>query len=122
LDVSNPARLFVQFKSVRVGDRDVDPLKVEKIIDVFVAAVTHDGENAKVVAIVERLRKLHGKANEGSFEKATGNAHCPAVDLSGFGLLPDRCGRGWRARDGLGRRELGLSHSRAGVDEDRQGE
>jgi hypothetical protein len=54
--------------------------------------VTHNWKDAKIVPILERLRQLDGKADEGSFEKA------PAIDVRGSRLFASGCGRAWRAR------------------------
>src|SRR6185369_11446154 len=84
---------LVLFERVRVDDRQIHPLEIEKIVDVLGRAPCHDRKNMHLVAFIHHPRNLGSETDRGAFQQTAGKAYGP-----GIYLLPDLLFAGRRRR------------------------
>jgi hypothetical protein len=57
---------------IGLSDRNVDPLEIEKVLNVPDRPEGHQGKNAEVVSVIQDFRDICRVTDEGTLEKSTG--------------------------------------------------
>ena len=81
VDVGDALHRLEMLEHVGVGDRDVDALEIEQVLDVVGGALRDDGQHAQILGVVDVAGDLGGEAKERAFGQAAGKADRPVVDL-----------------------------------------
>src|SRR5215469_10761978 len=87
IDILGYPRLLILVENIRIGKRNVDALHVEQIAHIVRSPVCENGQNAEIVAVIERLANLGGHAKESPFQLPAGDTHCPLVDAGNLSAL-----------------------------------
>src|SRR5207244_8858415 len=96
---------IVILQRVTVDDRRIHPPEIEKVIDVFRGAASHNGEDVHFAPIIHGPRYFGRKADRSAFKQAAGETDGPGVDpISDFRLCRALGARGIRRSSGLGNR------------------
>ena len=85
---------FVLFERIRIDDRCINTPEVEQRIDILGCTACHDGNDVKLVLLIDDAGNLCRQPQRSAFDESAGEPDSPCIDA----LLRNRLGRSRHCR------------------------